>query len=169
MTIPIFEPERLVAVLNRHGVRYVIIGGIAAGLQGAAWTTADLDICYARDRVNLKALAEALAELDARPVEWPADAPPPSLDARALGHGDVWTLETRHGRLDLIGMPAPGIDHAFLARTAERFEVDGEPILVAGLEELMAMKRAAGRPQDRAHLELLMAARELAGASGDEE
>jgi len=66
-------------------------------------------------------------------------------------------------------MPAPGIDHAFLARTAERFEVDGEPILVAGLEELMAMKRAAGRPQDRAHLELLMAALELAGASGAEE
>lgn len=168
MTIPVFEPERLVAALNRHRVRYVVIGGIAAGLQGAAWTTADLDICYARDRANLETLADALAELAARPVEWPIDAPPPILDARALRHGGLWTLETRHGRLDLLGLPAPGIDHAFLARTAERFEVDGEPILVARLETLIAMKRAADRPQDRAHLELLLAARELAGgANGD--
>jgi len=43
-----FDPQALIAALNRHGVRYVVIGGIAGGVQGAIWATTDLDICYAR-------------------------------------------------------------------------------------------------------------------------
>ena len=60
------DPERLFAVLARHAVDYVLIGGLAAVLHGSALVTNDADICPNRDPENLARLADALRELDAR-------------------------------------------------------------------------------------------------------
>ena len=60
------DPERLFAVLAAHKVEYVLIGGLAAVLHGSALVTNDADICPRRTPTNLKRLAAALKELDAR-------------------------------------------------------------------------------------------------------
>lgn len=64
--MPRFEPEALLATLNRHGVAYVLIGGLAATLHGSTVRTGDADICPSTARDNLERLAAALAELGAR-------------------------------------------------------------------------------------------------------
>lgn len=156
--LAVFDPIAMIRVLNAHGVRYVVIGGIAAGVQGAVWATADLDICYARTRRDLERLAAALRDLGARPVGL-EDGVTVRLDGRSLQKGDIWTLDTRFGRLDLLGAPAPGIDFDYLGRSARRIESD-ETYLVASFDDLITMKREAGRAKDRAHIDLLEAARE---------
>ena len=62
---PPFDPYQAIRVLNRHVVRYVIVGGMAAAMYGSPSITGDLDVCYARDRDNLSALAAALREMNA--------------------------------------------------------------------------------------------------------
>lgn len=63
--LPPFDPLAIIEALNRHGVPFLVIGGIAAGVQGAMWATFDLDITYRRTRPDLRRLAAALAELEA--------------------------------------------------------------------------------------------------------
>jgi hypothetical protein len=156
MVVPSFDPLAMIRVLNAHEVRYVVIGGIAAGVQGVVWATADLDICYRRSRGDLPKLSAALAELEARPINLPAGVTV-QLDARALQHGDWWMLFTRFGRLDCLGEPAPGIDYDYLAPRSRLIE-GSERYTVASFADLIAMKQAAGRPRDVGHIELLRAA-----------
>src|SRR5688500_19951261 len=99
-----FDPLAIVGVLNGRGVHYVLIGGIAAGVQGAMWATFDLDVVYERSPANHAALATALADLQVTLVDIPADVTV-TVDRRALDTGDVWTLMTRYGRFDLMGEP----------------------------------------------------------------
>jgi hypothetical protein len=153
-----FDPIAIIRVLNRNEVPFVVIGGIAAGVQGAIWATLDLDICHGRERADYQRLAAALTELEARP-EAVAAGVEVKLDAAALRHGDWWSLRTKHGKLDCLGEPAPGVDFVFLAPRAIRFEGE-ESYLVASFEDLIRMKREAGRPKDIAHIELLRAAEE---------
>jgi hypothetical protein len=153
-----FDPIAIIDVLNRHRVSYLVIGGVAAGVQGAMWATFDLDITYDRSPRELKRLAAALGELEASPIGLDDDVRV-HLDERALRHGDIWTLATRYGRLDLLAEPAPGLRYETLAPRART--IDGvESYRVASLADLIAMKRAAGRPQDEGHIRLLRAALE---------
>lgn len=159
-----FDPLAMIRILNEHGVRFVVIGGIAAGVQGAIWATTDLDITYARGRDDHKRLASALAALEAEPVGLTPDVRV-HLDARSLAVGDVWTLMTRYGRLDLLGEPAPGIDYDFLAQRARTIRGE-QTYQVAAIDDLITMKRAAGRAKALAQIELLRAtAEELAAES----
>ena len=64
--IATFDPERIITTLARHDVKYVLIGAVAARLQGSPPMTADADITPERDPHNLQRLATALRELDAR-------------------------------------------------------------------------------------------------------
>src|SRR5262245_65912217 len=57
---------RLLATLDRHRVAYVLIGGLAAVYHGSPFPTEDADITPQTSRMNLKRLAAALTELDAR-------------------------------------------------------------------------------------------------------
>lgn len=156
-----FDPLAIIRVLNEHQVRFVVIGGIAAGVQGAIWATTDLDIAYARDREDHEKLAAALAQLDAVPVELPAGVRV-TLDARSLAAGTNWTLMTRFGRLDLLGEPGGGLDYAALSPRARLIRGE-QTYLVASIEDLITMKTAAGRPKDVGQVELLRAtAEELA-------
>ena len=156
-----FRPEEILRRLFDRGVRFVVIGGLAAQAHGSSSLTFDLDICYARDRDNLEALAAVLHELVAVRRGLPPDAPAmPPLDERTLRAPDVFTLDTRYGPLDLLAAPDPGLDYEALERNAVRGEVVGARVSFAGLDDLIAMKRAAGRPKDRIELEVLGALRE---------
>jgi hypothetical protein len=156
-----FDPDALLEVVLRHGVRFVLIGGLAAQAHGSPSLTGDLDICYARDRDNLERLAAALAELTAARRGLPPDAPRmPPMDAQTLRAGGLFTLTTRYGNFDILADPDPGFDYERLLERAITTVVHGAQVHIASLADLIEMKRAAGRPKDRIELEILGALRE---------
>jgi hypothetical protein len=158
-----FQPERVIHVLGRHRVRYVLIGGLAAVTHGAPLITQDVDACYARDDLNLRRIAKALVEIRAE-LRGADPGLPVRLDAKALRAGDSFTFTTDIGWLDLLGTPPGTTGYEDLARTADAFELFGYRVLVASVDDLIRMKRAAGRPKDLLALEELGALRdELSG------
>ena len=144
------DPERLIAVLAAHGVKYVLIGALGARLQGFPRLTADADITPARDAENLEQLASALRELHARVY---TESVPEGLvfdcTARALGRAETWNLVTSAGRLDIAFAPSGTAGYDDLMEHAIEFEVNGALICVASLEDIIRSKVAADRPQDR--------------------
>ncbi len=154
-----FDPLQILKTLEHHGVKFVIIGGIAGRLWGSTTVTNDLDLCYARDADNMKALAAALRELKVKLRGADRDLPF-VVDARTLKAGDAFTFTTSAGNLDILGTPAGSSGYESLARTATRMDVGAVTVLVAALEDLILMKRAAGRPKDLIEVEILAAVRE---------
>jgi predicted nucleotidyltransferase len=156
-----FRPEEMLRLLVEHDVRFVVIGGFAAQAHGSPSLTGDLDIVPSWDRDNLRKIAQILGDIAAVRHGLPVDAPPmPPLDARTLRGGSVFTLNSSLGRIDLLANPDPGLDHETLLMNAIDVEFFGVRVLAAGLDDLIAMKRAAGRPKDRVELEILGALRE---------
>jgi hypothetical protein len=156
-----FRPDIILNALVAHDVQFIVVGGLAAQAHGSPSLTSDLDICYARDGENLAHLAATLEELSAIRRLLPADTPRlPPLDARTLRAGGLFTLTTSAGDFDIIANPDPNFDYESLRSTAASTTVAGARVLVASLTDLIAMKRAAGRPKDRIELEILGALRE---------
>ena len=157
-----FDPDAILRTLDAHGVRFIVVGGLAGNLRGTADVTNDLDVCYARDRQNLERLAEALRELGAhfRGPDVPEDTPF-QLDALTLRHGDSFTFATEAGAFDILGTPSGTTGFDDLDAGATSIDLGrGLVVRVASLDDLMRMKRAAGRPKDLIQLEHLGALRE---------
>jgi hypothetical protein len=149
-----FDPLAILRLLDSHSVRYVVIGGIAAAAHGSPSVTVDLDICYARDPENLVRLAGALKAMNARLRGAPEDVPF-LLDAKTLEMGDHFTFATDYGGFDCLGTPAGMGGLEALASGADWMDFDGLRVPIASLDDLIQMKRASGRPKDRAELEIL--------------
>lgn len=154
-----FDPIRALKVMDSHGVRFVLIGGFAGRFWGSNTITNDLDICYARDDRNLKALAEALKELQARLRGAPKDLLF-LLDDKTLRAGDHFTFVTNAGNLDCLGNPSGSRGYLDLIRTATEMVVDSVKIPVASLDDLIRLKRSSGRPKDLIEIEVLGALRD---------
>jgi predicted nucleotidyltransferase len=156
---PLLRADQILKTLLDARVRFVLIGGLASQVHGSPSLTGDVDICFALDGENLHRLSDALASMAAirRGLEGGIHAP---IDHRALRAGDVFTLSTRFGDLDLLAHPEPQLDFEKLVSRSIAAGIFGMEVPVASLEDLMAMKRAAGRPKDRIELEILGALRE---------
>jgi hypothetical protein len=149
-----FDPSRILEVLQRHDVAFVVIGAVAAIAQGYPLPTEDIDVTPARDPENLERLAAALVELGAKlrlpdggGLEFP-------IEARLLAGNESWTLTTRFGPLDLVFMPAGTRGYDDLRKAAIELEL-GAPVLVAALADVIRTKEAAGRLKDQAQLPAL--------------
>ena len=153
---PEFRPDRLLRRLGDAGVDDVVVGGVAAQAHGTTMFTGDLDICYSTDRDNLERVGGALVGLGARLRGITADIPFVP-DARTLRRTQILTLDTPEGPLDLLVDPSGSPSYAKLSERALRVEWAGTTIKVASLEDLIAMKRAAGRPKDLLAVEELEA------------
>ncbi|MBX3377760.1 MAG: hypothetical protein KF678_12245 [Phycisphaeraceae bacterium] len=70
--------RRIVELLQRHGVEFLIIGGQAENLMGSPRVTYDMDICYRRTPENIRRLARAMGELEVRLRDAPLDLPFPT-------------------------------------------------------------------------------------------
>jgi|ERR1700727_577774 hypothetical protein len=150
-----FEPDELLLALTRAQVEFVVIGGVAVAVHGFVRATQDLDIVPARDAENLQRLAQLLEEIDAQHVgiegferdEFPYDA----TDPAALLDGANLRLETRLGPIDIMQWVA-GLDgesaYNELSTAIVSVAFRGAEIHVCSLKHLLAMKRAAARPQD---------------------
>lgn len=144
----------LLGALVAHEVEFVLIGGFALGFHGAERATKDVDIVPGPGEDNLTRLWRALEELEAkphgledfRPEEMPLEW---SLEGLILGGGN-WIVHTRFGRLDVMQWVDPFDSYDALRANAveEYMEEVGGTILVAGLDDLIAMKEVAGRDQD---------------------
>ena len=147
--MPELAVDRVLAVLQRHEVRYVLIGGLAAQVRGSAYNTNDIDITPDRAHENLAKLSAALRDLNAR-VRSP-DVPeglPFDHDAASLARADVSNLTTDAGDLDISFVPTGTQGFEDLVRDAGTVEITGVPVLVASLADVVRSKQAAGRPKD---------------------
>ncbi len=141
---------RLLGALDEHAVEYIVIGGLAAIAHGARRMTLDLDIVPRPDSPNYERLAEVAAELevaDATAVDGAVREIDPR-DGVDLARSRNVTLRTAAGQLDVLNEPRGAPPYAELEAGAQRLAIAGIDVQVAGLDDLVAMKRALGRPKD---------------------
>jgi predicted nucleotidyltransferase len=139
--------EEVARLLQSQEVRFIVIGGWAAIIHGAARTTNDVDVVYARDRDNIHRLVEAL-----RPWQPYLRGAPLGLPFRwddlTVAAGLNFTLTTAHGDLDLLGEVTGGGTYEQLLPFTQEVTAFGITCRVVTLERLIQLKRAAGRPKD---------------------
>lgn len=145
--------RRIIELLEQHGVEYIIVGGVAAVLQGAPVTTFDIDALVKVDPANIERLAKALESLGARYREH-SDLRPTKLDLAAGGH---FLLMTDSGPFDVLGLMGDGKRFEDLVDSARLLSIGELTIKVLSLEALIEDKRSLGRPKDLAVLSLLEA------------
>ncbi len=149
---PPLNPRPVFASLAQHGVQYVLIGGVAAQLQGSSSPTLGVDITPQRSAPNLARVAAALTELQAR--EWvPGFGYPLQLqlpmDRRRLAGDRALLTHTAYGRVDVILAPH-GFPHGYdeLALCARDVAAYGKVLSVADVDDLLRSHAAAGRGKD---------------------
>jgi predicted nucleotidyltransferase len=147
------DAERILRVLDEHGVDYVLIGGLAVQTHGHVRTTNDADLIPAPDRANLERLAAALRELAARvlnPGEEGAE-----IDAKMLPRATIWQFATRDGGIDVMHEVPGGRSFEELSERALRVTLGDVEVPVVGLDDLIQMKLARARPVDLADVAAL--------------
>ena len=138
----------LLAEFDRSKVEYIVIGGHAVAVHGRPRATKDLDLLVSRRDGNLIRVSEALERFGA-----PANV---VRAARALAETEVLFFGEPPVRVDVLAS-VDGIDTDEAIRRAIHVELSGRAIPVVGLEDLIANKRASGRPQDLADVHALTA------------
>jgi len=152
-----FDPERILGILNTHGVRYVVIGAVAALAHGAPiGATLDIDITPARDPANLERLSKALRELNARIRTADAEGGLPfAHDAVSLANVQLLNLTCPAGDFDLAFLPSGTGGYDDLVHNATTIVIRACEVSVASLDDVIRSKDAAGRPKDIAVLPVL--------------
>jgi predicted nucleotidyltransferase len=144
----------ILKTLRRHGVDFVIVGGVCAVLHGAPLATFDLDVVHSRDPRNLDRLMAALKELDAHyRIPGHRDKKPGPSHLASAGHQ---LLMTRFGPLDLLGTIGQGHDYGQLLHETVELQVGGGfKVRVLSLERLVKTKEETGQEKDKAVLPVL--------------
>ncbi len=142
------DASRILHALAEHRVDYLVIGGLAVQAHGHVRTTQDVDLLPDPASANLDLLAAALRSLRARPAGEGLRADFP-LDAADILATDPLSLDTDAGGVDVHRSPPGAQPFAAMRRRAMTLEVIGLRVPVVGRDDLIAMKRAAGRPLDR--------------------
>jgi hypothetical protein len=152
------DPGRIITTLERHQVKFILIGALAARLYGFPRLTADADITPATDDDNVNRLAAALGELEAKVY---TESIPEGLSfdcsAKMLMRAPLWNFVTSAGRIDIAFEPAGTTGYDDLSIHAEKFEAFGVTFLAASIDDIIRSKEAAGRPKDREDVAILRA------------
>ncbi len=143
----------LLTSLVEGNVAFIVVGGVAAVLDGAPVSTFDLDVVYSLDETNIDRLAGVLKELSAVYIDPGGRTIRPTTER--LRGGGHHLLRTRYGRLDVMGSVGNALTFPELLSQSQTRSVRGLEIVVLGLEALIATKESADRPKDRAVLDLL--------------
>lgn len=144
------EFDRILETLERHGVRFVVIGGLATIHWGSPFPTEDVDITPEKSRQNLDRLSSALSELEARIRT--SEVPGGLAFAHtgtSLADSAVWNLTTLHGDLDISFVPNGTTGFEDLIRDAVRDRILGVEVNVTSLADAIRSKQAANRPKDQ--------------------
>ena len=144
----IFNPDfrEFIESLNRHNVRYLLIGGYAVALHGHPRYTKDLDIWISMDNTNAANLLKALKDFGFSSL---------SLSVEDFLKPDqIVQLGFPPNRIDLMTSPK-GIDFDTCYASREEIEIEGLKVKLIDLNNLKKNKKATGRYQDLADLENL--------------
>jgi len=160
-----FDPLAGLRALHDAAIDFVVIGGVAARLHGSPSLTRDLDVCYARTPANLARLAGLLQQLHAR-LRGADDDLPLVLDAHTLQAGGSFTFSTDVGDFDILAVPAGVEGYDELALGAIEVDLGEFTVKVASVDDLIRMKRSAGRPKDLIEVEILAALRDSTEPTG---
>lgn len=150
-----------VQTLVREGVKFVVVGGVAATIHGARQVTEDLDVCYAEDRANVQRIAAILTRWHAYPRHWP-DGLPFFMDERTFRTTPTITRRTANGDIDFLHRVEPIGGYVEVAAVARVLDVFGVAVPTIDLAPLVEIKRFVNRPKDRdalPELEALLALR----------
>lgn len=147
------DAERILRALAEHGVDYVLIGGLAVQTHGHVRTTNDADLIPAPDPANLGRLADALRSLDARILNPGSENV--EIDAKMLPKATIWQFASRDGGIDVMHEVPGGRTYAELRERALAVRLGEIEVPVVGLDDLIAMKLARGRPLDLADVAAL--------------
>lgn len=151
--LPRSDPVALFAALHEARVDYVLIGAFGAVLHGSPLPTQDVDICPSLEADNLARLAGLLIEALAR---WETSGTPFASTIeeaeRRLKKGNIFSFDTRFGRLDVVKEPAGTRGYADLMRDRMLFEIGEVVVPTASLRAIIRSKQSAGRERD--HLQL---------------
>ena len=134
-------------LLIRGHVEFIVIGGVAASAHGSARSTTDLDIVYRRTPENIRRLVVAVSGYSPYPRGAPQGLPF-RFDEATIKRGLNFTLTTSLGDLDLLGELTGGGSYENLLSDSVTLQLFGVECLCLGLERLIHVKRAAGRPKD---------------------
>ena len=135
-----------IAVLNAHGVEFILVGGFAVGWHGVVRATGDIDFLYEQTPKNVKRLCNALEEFG---------APAHLIDADfLLSRNAVTQIGNEPFRIDLLSSIS-GVSFEKVRAGAVETSIAGQRMLIIGLEELRVNKRATGRVKDREDLRRL--------------
>jgi hypothetical protein len=159
---PDFKPGALLRRLVEGGVDFVVVGGVAVIVHASPRFTKDVDICYAPEGENLQALGAVLGELEATLRGIDEDIPFVP-DARSLRQTQMLCLDTVLGPIDLLVSPSGSPSYPDLRRRATMIEIEEVEVPVASIEDMLSMKRAAGRYQDLIDVESLEIAQRRLG------
>ncbi len=143
----------ILEVLTRHEVELVVVGGVAAILEGAPISTFDLDVVYRRTSANNSRLSAALGELNAFYKDPAGRQIVP--DAQKLDTINLHLLRTNSGPLDVLRHVGKGLTYEQLLDHSIEYEVDGLRVLVLNLETVIHCKEVADREKDHAALPIL--------------
>jgi predicted nucleotidyltransferase len=147
--------DEILRRLAEAGAEFVVVGGLALGARGVVRATKDIDIVIAPDAENLKVVAEVATAAGGHVQRGEALLGTPFSIAAELASGEQMAIDTDLGRLDIVqgldGVPS----YEELRSRASEAEVLGVNVAVCSVDDLRAMKRAAGRGQDLVDLENL--------------
>ncbi len=138
---------RQLEILARHRVDFIVIGGVAAVLEGAPISTFDLDIVFDATPENRARLLAALQELNARYKDPAGRHFVP--DAEKLEKMRMHLLHTDLGSLDVLARTGAGHGYRDLLDGTIEHELSGFKIRALNLEMVIATKEQANRPKDR--------------------
>lgn len=152
---------KMLGVLSKHEVSFVVIGQFAALIHGSRYETQDVDITPLRDVQNLQRLSQALTELEALEKDEEAgELIEVAFDDQVLRLKDTWFLKTKYGELDLVINPAGLEGYPSIIKNSSTEVVGGIKVRVASLEDVIKSKTATGRQKDRAVLPELIRLRD---------
>jgi hypothetical protein len=152
----IADPRRIIGELADHRVDFLLVGGLAVIAHGHVRLTQHVDILPSPDAANLERLAAALGKLHAAAIGAKSERLPLDLShPESLSVGNYF-LETSHGAIDLVSGPRPDLlRYRRLEARSARATVGGREVKVISKDDLIEMKREAGRPKDLADIAAL--------------
>ena len=121
----------LLTSLVEGNVAFIVVGGVAAVLDGAPVSTFDLDVVYSLDEANIDRLAGVLEELSAVCIDPGGRTIRPTVER--LRGGGHHLLRTRHGRLDVMGSVGNALAYPDLLSRSRTHTVRGVEIMVLDL------------------------------------
>lgn len=160
--MPELDIQGIFEALDREGVEFLVIGGVAVGFHGFVRATKDVDVVPSPEPRNLEKLAGVLVALNAQ-IEGAEDFKegelPDPLDPETLALGGNWVLRTRLGRFDIMQWIGEDALWEKLSPSAVEVEIGDLTVKFVSYESLVSLKEHAGRPQDLIDLQRLREAR----------